>query len=128
MNIRGFANSMGMRNGMVTSAIVPLNPIILDRVEVLKGPSGTLFGSNRNITFGGVFNYVTKQPHKHFGGELSYTAGSFEFSRVTADINTPLNREKTALFRLNAAAQTEGAFQDQGYAKNYTFSPTFSYR
>ncbi|MDF2190565.1 TonB-dependent receptor [Paraflavitalea sp. CAU 1676] len=127
MSMRGFANSIGMRNGMMTSAIVPLNPIILERVEAIKGPSGTLFGGNRNITFGGVFNYVTKKPYDEFGGEVSLAAGSFELARITADINTPLNKEKAALFRLNAAAQSEGSFQDQGYAKNYTFAPSFTY-
>ncbi|MRG44257.1 TonB-dependent siderophore receptor [Chitinophaga sp. SYP-B3965] len=128
MTIRGFSNGMGMRNGMVTSAIVPLNPIMLERVEVIKGPSGTLFGSNRNVTFGGVFNYVTKKPYDSFGGEVGFTGGSFKFGRVTADVNTPLNKDKTLLFRLNAAAQSEGSFQDQGYAKNYTIAPSITYQ
>lgn len=128
MTMRGFSNTVGMRNGLVTSAVVPLNPIILERVEAIKGPAGTLFGSNRNITFGGVFNYVTKKPYDDFGGMISYTGGSYELSRVTADVNAPLNKDKTLLFRLNAAAQSEGSFQDQGYAKNYTVAPSFSYQ
>lgn len=128
MTMRGFSNTVGMRNGLVTSAVVPLNPIILERVEAIKGPAGTLFGSNRNITFGGVFNYVTKKPYEDFGGMISYTGGSYELSRVAADVNTPLNKDKTLLFRLNAAAQSEGSFQDQGYAKNYTVAPSFSYQ
>jgi iron complex outermembrane recepter protein len=127
-SMRGFSNGMGMRNGMVTSAIVPLNPIILERVEAIKGPSGTLFGSNRNVSFGGVYNYVTKKPYEAFGGEVSFAGGSYEFGRITADINTPLNKDKSVLFRLNAAAQSEGSFQDQGYARNYTIAPTFSYQ
>lgn len=128
LSMRGFSTTIGMRNGMATSAIVPLNPAILERVESIKGPSGTLFGSNRNVTFGGVYNYVTKRPYEQFGGEISFAAGSYEFGRITADINTPVNKEKTMLLRLNAAAQSEGSFQDQGFNKNYTFAPTFSYR
>ena len=128
LSMRGFSTTIGMRNGMATSAIVPLNPVILERVESIKGPSGTLFGSNRNVTFGGVYNYVTKRPYEQFGGEISFAGGSFEFGRVTADINTPLNKEKTMLFRFNAAGQSEGSFQDQGFSKNYTFAPTFSYQ
>lgn len=128
MSIRGFATTVGMRNGMVTSAIAPLNPVILERVEVIKGPSGTLFGGNRNVTFGGLYNYVTKKPYENFGGEIGVTAGSFELSRITADINTPINDNKTALFRLNTGWQSEVSFQDQGYAKNYTIAPSFSYQ
>lgn len=128
LSMRGFSTTIGMRNGMATSAIVPLNPAILERVESIKGPSGTLFGSNRNVTFGGVYNYVTKRPYEEFGGEVSFTGGSFNFNRVTADINTPLNKEKTILFRLNTAAQSKGSFQDQGFNKNFTVAPTFAYQ
>lgn len=127
LSMRGFATTIGMRNGMATSAIVPLNPVILERVESVKGPSGTLFGSNRNVTFGGVYNYVTKRPYEQFGGEISFAGGSYEFGRATADINTPLNKEKTVLMRLNAAAQSEGSFQDQGFNKNFTIAPTLTY-
>ncbi|RPD39812.1 TonB-dependent receptor [Chitinophaga barathri] len=128
LSLRGFSGTIGMRNGMATSAIVPLNPVILERIEAIKGPSGTLFGSNRNTSFGGVFNYVTKKPYDHFGGEVSLTGGSFEFARITADINTPVNKSKTMLFRLNTAFQSEGSFQDQGYNKNFTIAPVFTYQ
>jgi len=128
LSIRGFSNTNGLRNGMVTSAIFLLNPIILDRVEVMRGPSGTLFGSNRNTSFGGVYNYVTKKPYEEQGGELTMTVGSYNLSRVTADINTPLNEKKNVLFRLNTAWQSEGSFQDQGFAKNYTIAPSFTYK
>jgi TonB-dependent siderophore receptor len=128
MSMRGFATTVGMRNGMVTSAIVPLNPVILERLEVVKGPAGTLFGGNRSATFGGIYNYITKKPYDHFGGEVSYTTGSFDLSRITADVNAPLNKDKTALFRVNAGWQSEGSFQDQGFSKNYTFAPSFSYQ
>ncbi len=123
LSIRGFSGTIGMRNGMATSAIVPLNPVILERIEVIKGPSGTLFGSNRNTSFGGVFNYVTKKPYDHFGGEVTFTGGSFEFARLTADVNTPINKEKTMLFRLNTAYQTENSFQDEGLQRTLTLHP-----
>lgn len=128
LTMRGFSNTSGMLNGLNTSAVYPMNTAILERIEFIKGPSGTLFGGNRNTSFGGVYNYVTKKPYQNFGGEIGYVGGSFNFSRVTADVNTPLNKEKTALLRLNVAGQSEGSFQDQGFAKNYVFAPSFSYQ
>ncbi|SEA64280.1 iron complex outermembrane recepter protein [Arachidicoccus rhizosphaerae] len=128
LSLRGFSGTVGMRNGMATSAIVPLNPIILERVEAIKGPSGTLFGSNRNTSFGGVFNYVTKKPYDHFGGEVSLTGGSFNFVRVTADVNAPVSADKKLLFRLNTGFQSAGSFQDQGYNKNFTIAPALRYQ
>ena len=127
LTMRGFQNNMGMRNGMVTSAVVQMNPAILESIEFIKGPSGTLFGSSRNVTFGGVYNYVTKKPYEEFGGEISYAGGSFKFNRFSADINTPLNKTGNALFRIVAVGQSERSFQDQGYSKNYTIAPSFKY-
>lgn len=128
MNMRGFANTTGLLNGMITSAIVPLNPAILERVDAMKGPSGTLFGSNRNASFGGAFNYITKKPYERFGGSLSYTGGSFELNSFAADVNTPLDNKKDMLLRVNVASQREGSFQDQGFANNYVIAPSFSYQ
>lgn len=128
LSMRGFANTNGMRNGMAMGAVVPLNPAILERIEFIKGPSGTLFGNNRGVTFGGAYNYITKKPFERFTGEVTYTGGSYRFHRITTDINTPVNDQKTLLFRLNLAAQTEGSFQDQGFAKNYTIAPVVAYQ
>jgi iron complex outermembrane recepter protein len=128
LTMRGFSNTSGMLNGLNTSAVYPMNTAILERIEFIKGPSGALFGGNRNTSFGGIYNYVTKKPYQNFGGEVGYVGGSFNFSRIAADVNTPLNKDKTALLRLNVAGQSEGSFQDQGFAKNYVFAPSFSYQ
>ena len=44
----------------------------IDRVEILKGPQGDLFGRN---TIGGAISIVTKKPSSDFGGKLEVTAG-----------------------------------------------------
>lgn len=124
---RGFSTFANVRNGLNTGAIGPEDPVNLERIEAIKGPSATLFGSLKT-SYGGVLNYVTKKPFDSFRGEVGFTGGSWELSRITADINTPLNESKTALMRTTAAFQTENSFQDRGYARSYAFSPSFVYK
>ncbi|MDQ1163788.1 carboxypeptidase-like regulatory domain-containing protein [Flavobacterium sp. SORGH_AS_0622] len=90
-SLRGFAVQPTMINGLPGLSNGGLDPANIDKIEVIKGPSGTLFGSSL-ISYGGLINLTTKKPYDHFGGEVSYTAGSNGLNRVTADVNTPSRR------------------------------------
>ncbi len=59
----------------------------MDRVEVLRGPQGTLFG--RNAT-GGLANFITNRPTSQDGGYLDTTFGSHNLLRVEGAINGAL--------------------------------------
>ena len=61
--LRGFTTQTSVRNGvagLVTSGIDAVN---IDKIEVIKGPSGTLYGSTL-ASFGGLINRVTKKPYE----------------------------------------------------------------
>lgn len=124
---RGFATPQLVRNGVGSFTYNSIDPSNLERIEVIKGPSATLFGSTIS-SFGGLFNRVTKKPFDFFKGEISYSAGDWDLNRFTADINTPLNDEKTALFRINTALHSERSFQDAGFNKSFFIAPSFSYQ
>ncbi len=81
----------------------------IERIEVIKGPQGTLFG--RNAT-GGVINISTRQPEKEFGGYVDFSVGNYETIRVSGAVNVPLAEDK-AILRVAAL----GSFDD-GYATN----------
>jgi len=123
---RGFATSPNLRNGVSSLSNSDIDPANIERIEVLRGPSGTLFG-NSLVSWGGLINRVTKQPYDHFGGQASYTGGSFGLSRFTADVNVPL-KDSTVLFRLNAAHTSNGSFQDAGFTKSTFIAPVLTYR
>jgi iron complex outermembrane receptor protein len=59
----------------------------IDRIEVLRGPQGTLFG--RNAT-GGLANFVTRRPDDTAGGYVDVTFGERNLTRVEGALNAPL--------------------------------------
>ena len=115
-----------MVNGLPGLTNGSLDPANIDRIEIIKGPSGTLFGSSL-ISYGGLINTTTKRPYKTFGGEVNYTVGSYGLHRVTADINTPLNDTKSLNFRINSAYNKQESFQDAGFKESFFIAPSLSY-
>jgi len=124
-SIRGFAVQPTMINGLPGINYGSIDPINIDNIEVIKGPSGTLFGSSL-ISYGGLINIVTKKPYQNFGGEISYNAGTYGMDRVTADVNVPLS--PNASVRINTAYQNENSFQDAGFSKSFFIAPSLSYK
>lgn len=59
----------------------------VERIEVLRGPQGTLFGRN---TIAGAIQYVTKAPDDEFGGYVRGAMGSFDRRDVSAALNVPI--------------------------------------
>lgn len=58
----------------------------LERVEILRGPQGTLYGRN---ALAGAVNLVTKKPSGEFGGSAEITYGNFDYMKAKAVLNLP---------------------------------------
>lgn len=123
--MRGFSVQPTMINGLPGINNGSIDPINVDNIEVIKGPSGTLFGSSL-ISYGGLINIVTKKPHSRFGGEISYNSGTYGLDRITADVNIPLNKDVS--LRVTSAHQNEDSFQDAGFSKSFFVAPSLSYK
>ncbi|MXO71919.1 TonB-dependent receptor [Alteraurantiacibacter buctensis] len=59
----------------------------LERVEVLRGPQGTLYG--RNSTAGAI-NFITRKPGDELGANVSLSLGNYSALRVDAGVDVPL--------------------------------------
>lgn len=78
----------------------------LERIEVLRGPQGTLFGKN---TSAGVLNIITAAPEFEYGGSLEAQIGDYGHTRLAGHLTGPI--DDTLAFRLFAARGERDGFQ-----------------
>ncbi|CAL1519068.1 TonB-dependent receptor [Chitinophaga sp. MM2321] len=124
--LRGFDAQPSLINGLPGLTSGNLDPADVEEVQVMKGPSGTLFGASF-YSYGGIINTITKKPFYGFGGEVGYSIGSFGLNRVTADVNTLLSKKQKIAMRVNATYTSENSFQNAGFRKDFFIAPSFSY-
>jgi iron complex outermembrane recepter protein len=80
----------------------------LERLEVLKGPQGTLYG--RNAT-GGAINVITRKPTNEFGGDAEIDVGNYGLKKVNAALNVPLSDTVAARLSIQTVDR-DGYFSD----------------
>jgi len=83
----------------------------IERIEVLKGPQGTLYGKN---TEGGAINIITKKPGNQLGGTAGMEVGTFNRRQLHTSVNIPLIKDE---LNLRIAALAGGR---DGYIHNVT--------
>ncbi|WP_210151403.1 TonB-dependent siderophore receptor [Chryseobacterium scophthalmum] len=127
-SIRGISqNEEGqIINGMRTRQYYFLQPMTphIERVEVFKGPASITMSS---VDPGGTINMVTKKPLADSRYEVSLSGGSFDTYRLTTDLTGPLNKNKTLLYRLNAAHQDARSFRDNVKNNGLLLAPSISF-
>lgn len=83
----------------------------VERIELLRGPQGTLFGRNASA---GLLNIVTAGPKFDIGGYASATYGNYDYVRIDGGVTGPLVDDKVA-------ARLDGVWQKRdGFIKNAT--------
>lgn len=80
-------------DGEFISRPVALNTTLFDlaRIEVLKGPQGTLYG--RNSTAGSINIITTKPQLEHLGGNVQVNYGNYNTLKLNAAVNAPLGKK-----------------------------------
>lgn len=116
---RGFAISNYLYDGVPTSFETgysagesSIDPIIYDRVEVVRGATGLLTGTgNPSASVNLVRKHATS---REFTADLSVSAGTWDTYRATADLSSPLNASGSVRGRIVSAYQDNHSYLD-GY-------------
>ncbi|VVS94542.1 TonB-dependent receptor [Desulfoluna spongiiphila] len=98
-------------DGVPILSATGFNDALLDieRVEVLRGPQGTLYGGG---TEAGAVNVITRQPGNEVTGKACFEAGEDDKMRLTASLSSPIKKDVLA-FSLSALH-----YEKDGYIKN----------
>lgn len=96
-------NSLGGKN------FARLDTYDLERVEVLRGPQGALYGRN---ALGGAINLISKKPEDEFTIDVGGALGQKDFQRLEAKINIPINEQFGMRFSHVDEERDEGFYTD----------------
>ncbi len=117
------------RNGfnVVSSFWGPLTEDMsfVDHIEFVKGPVGFMLSSGDPS---GLYNVVTKKPTGVTKGEVSVLGGSYDFYRVSVDLDGKLDKKGKLLYRFNGAAQKKGSHRPFEHNDRYVIAPVISYQ
>lgn len=97
--------------GFLTSALFDV-----DRVEILKGPQGTLYGKN---TAGGAINIISNRPTDHFEGYVDLDYSRWDTLDASTAVSGPLSHSVNARLAATATIQGEGYQRDIDTGERY---------
>ncbi len=138
LNIRGV---MGFSNEQAVATYIdgvyqfdyysaPTQLLNVERIEVLRGPQGTLYGRN---ALGGVVNIVTKQPTNTPSGYAEVSVGNYGQQRYSLAVQAPLVKDKLFLSLGGQHGHRQGVFKnlvtnaDFDEQKSWLFTGTLRY-
>lgn len=126
VNVRGINSSVFTRKNPVVVYIdgIPLDYqmpydadlVNVERVEVLRGPQGTLYGKN---TIGGIINVVSKKPGNTYEAKATAEIGEHETYRLKAFVNGPLIKNKLFLGLSGDYYETRGFMKNDHPVQDY---------
>jgi iron complex outermembrane receptor protein len=128
LNIRGFTPPEyldGMRlMGGLYYATPQIDLDLLDRIEVVKGPSSVLYGQTSP---GGLINLASKLPTLDPHGEVSLTGGNFNLFEGMVDVGGPIDPNGEFLYRFVGMGSMSDGQVRTTENRRYAISPSFTW-
>lgn len=116
----------GLRMGRGVNFAVPnVNPWMLERIEVLRGPASVLYGQTSS---GGIVNLVTRRPTETPTGDVRLELSSHERLQAAFDFGGPLTGDGTVLYRLTGIGSTGNTQYDFTREDRIAFAPAITWK
>jgi iron complex outermembrane receptor protein len=101
------------------------DPFMLERVEVLRGPSAMLYGQGSTA---GVINMVSKRPQATAQGEVGVKLGSYDLKQLQLDVTGPLTENGEWLYRIVALGKDAGTQVDYVEDERTLLAPSLTWQ
>lgn len=123
---RGFTSGEYYRNGFPINRGYPNAPdsSTIERVEVLKGASSSLYGRGDP---GGTFNVVSKTPQAERKTVLGFSVDNEGLYRSTVDTTGALDDAGTLTYRLNLMGENGDTYRDNVDSKRWNIAPVLQW-
>ncbi len=104
---------------------VSMDPYMLERVELLRGPASVLYGKSNP---GGVITMVSKRPTTEPLHEIQFKMGSDNLYQTGFDFSDAIDDAGVYSYRLTGVARSQNTQQQMSKEKRYSIAPSFSWR
>ena len=146
INIRGTGSPFGLTNDGIDPGVgfyvdgvyyarpaaTTLDFIDVERIEVLRGPQGSLFGKN---TTSGAFNITSRKPSFNYGADFELSYGNYQYLQAKASITGALSSkiagrlsfsgtQRDGLIENIATGRSVNTLNNQGFRGQLLYTPT----
>lgn len=102
-----------------------VEPYLMERIEVLRGPSSVL---NGQAPVGGIINAVSKRPAGDTGGEITFEYGNFDFKQVKFDTSGLVTSDGKWSYRVAGVARDSDTQVDYVEDNRFAIQPAITWR
>ncbi|NYT35898.1 TonB-dependent siderophore receptor [Allopusillimonas soli] len=123
--VRQYLDGIVLPFSAYSVSVPQFDPYMLERIEVLQGPSSGLFGQT---TPGGVLNMVSRRPQTEAGHEVWIQGGNKDAGKLAFDSTGPLDADKQFLYRITGLVNRSDGLADYSEEKRTLIAPSFTWQ
>lgn len=125
ITLRGFQTDNGYLDNFFFWAQANIDPAIIERIEIVKGPNSIL---NPTGPAGGIVNVVSKSPLFSARNQVKLQLGQYDANRIEADFTGPIGSSGKVAYRLVVARHDSDGYHDNSYVNSTVIMPMLTWR